>query len=144
MVFDHLKLVRRDVREVAKFRTFLLSVQAGEVMHAAVEHESDNSCCRREDGRTFRSSSHLPVRQTRFSRTSRLSCVVAAALFEQRRGQGHRLTIQHPRGRGSGLQHDVRGVGTPDSRSRFRIATFRDPTFARRKRGPAFRPGMAW
>jgi hypothetical protein len=51
MVFDHLKLVRRDVREVAKFRTFLLSVQAGEVMHAAVEHESDNSCCRREDWR---------------------------------------------------------------------------------------------
>jgi hypothetical protein len=31
IVFDHLKLVRRDVREVKKFRDLLLSAQPGAV-----------------------------------------------------------------------------------------------------------------
>jgi hypothetical protein len=37
--------------------------------------------------------------------------VSAAALFEQRRGRNHRLTIQHPLGRRGGLHHNARGIG---------------------------------
>jgi hypothetical protein len=48
LTLDHLKLGRRDVREVSKFRTWLLSAQAGTVEHAVVEHEEDGSCCRIE------------------------------------------------------------------------------------------------
>jgi hypothetical protein len=48
LTLDHLQLVRRDVREVSKLRTWLLSVQAGTVEHVVVLHEADNSCCRQE------------------------------------------------------------------------------------------------
>ena len=49
--FDHLKLVRRELREVKKFRDWLLSAQVGEVQAVAVLHEHNNCCCRREKWR---------------------------------------------------------------------------------------------
>jgi len=51
MQFDHLRLVRRDLREVARYRSFLLGIQRGEVAQASIIHEANNSCCRREPWR---------------------------------------------------------------------------------------------
>jgi hypothetical protein len=48
IVFDHLKLVRRDHREVARYRAWLLGIQTGELSQIRVEHEADKRCCRRE------------------------------------------------------------------------------------------------
>jgi hypothetical protein len=46
--FDHLKLVARDSRELARFRRRVLGGQPGDLERVVVLHEPDNSCCRRE------------------------------------------------------------------------------------------------
>jgi hypothetical protein len=47
--FDHLKLVRRDLREVTRYRRYLSGMAgAGCLAECMVEHEADDSCCRRE------------------------------------------------------------------------------------------------
>ncbi len=46
--FDHLKLVRRDPDELARFRRWVLSGQPGDLEHVAVLHDADGNCCRRE------------------------------------------------------------------------------------------------
>jgi hypothetical protein len=48
MIFDHLKLVRRDARELARFRAYLNRLQGGHAEAMVVEHEHDDSCCRAE------------------------------------------------------------------------------------------------
>ncbi len=48
LLFDHMKLVGRDLCEVARFSNWLLSTVAGEVSHVAIVHEDDGSCCERE------------------------------------------------------------------------------------------------
>lgn len=47
-IFDHMKLVRRELCEVSRFRDWILSAQAGELSHVAIVHEDDDSCCERE------------------------------------------------------------------------------------------------
>jgi hypothetical protein len=51
LTLDHLKLVRRDVREVKKLRTLLLSMAPGTVWNAIVLHEANGSCCKKEPWR---------------------------------------------------------------------------------------------
>lgn len=46
--FDHGKLVARDPRELARFRRWVLSGQAGHLDHAGIVHENDGRCCHRE------------------------------------------------------------------------------------------------
>jgi hypothetical protein len=46
--FDHLKLVKRDPRELARFRRWVLSGEPGRLENVAVVHESDHKCCKRE------------------------------------------------------------------------------------------------
>jgi hypothetical protein len=47
--FDHLKLVRRDLREVTRYRRYLSGMSgAGRLVEFMVEHEADDRCCRRE------------------------------------------------------------------------------------------------
>lgn len=46
--FDHLKLIRREPRELARFRRYLASIGRSEMTELAVMHEADNGCCRRE------------------------------------------------------------------------------------------------
>jgi hypothetical protein len=49
LTFDHLKLVQHDVREVKRFRDYLLRLQgSGTVEEMGVQHENDDSCCQRE------------------------------------------------------------------------------------------------
>jgi hypothetical protein len=48
LTFDHLRLVQRDPRELARYRRYLLGLQVGQLAHAAVAHENDCSCCQRE------------------------------------------------------------------------------------------------
>jgi hypothetical protein len=48
IVFDHEKLVKRKPTELARFRRWVLSGQAGELEQVIIEHENDHSCCRRE------------------------------------------------------------------------------------------------
>jgi hypothetical protein len=47
--FDHLKLARRKLTEVKRFRDWLLSASpGGELPGAALLHEHDGRCCRLE------------------------------------------------------------------------------------------------
>jgi hypothetical protein len=46
--FDHLKLVRRDLGEVARFSSWLRSATPGELCEVQVLHEHDGRCCRQE------------------------------------------------------------------------------------------------
>jgi hypothetical protein len=46
--FDHMRLVRRDVREVARYRRWLLEAAPGDVTQAKVVHRSDYRCCKKE------------------------------------------------------------------------------------------------
>jgi hypothetical protein len=62
LTLNHLKLVRRDLREVTRFRTWLLSAQAGAVEHADVLHEADGSCCRREHWHVTAATLALAIR----------------------------------------------------------------------------------
>ncbi len=48
ILFDHLKLIRGDLTELARFRGWLLGGSVGEVRPGGIMHEHDNSCCRRE------------------------------------------------------------------------------------------------
>ena len=48
LIFDHLKLVLRDNREMQRFRSVLMGAGIGVVQEFSIEHESDNSCCRKE------------------------------------------------------------------------------------------------
>jgi hypothetical protein len=49
MIFlDHMKLVGRQPREIKRLRKLLLEQQAGEVRGFTVEHEVDDSCCKKE------------------------------------------------------------------------------------------------
>jgi hypothetical protein len=48
VVFDHLKLARRNLTELARYRRFVLGCARGEVTEFAVEHEHDGRCCRVE------------------------------------------------------------------------------------------------
>jgi hypothetical protein len=49
LTFDHLKLVRRNPREMKRFRRWLMSMPAGQVAPGVnVVHEHDDSCCRVE------------------------------------------------------------------------------------------------
>jgi hypothetical protein len=48
IAFDHLRLVNRDPRELARFRGYLLGLSAGDVQDVQVLHEADDSCCARE------------------------------------------------------------------------------------------------
>ena len=52
---DHLKLVKRDWREVEKLRKILLNIEAGKVSEFAVLHEEDDKCCKKESwNQTYR------------------------------------------------------------------------------------------
>ncbi|HWG41339.1 MAG TPA: hypothetical protein VN688_01035 [Gemmataceae bacterium] len=46
--FDHLKLVRRQPTEMARFRRWLLEAQPGQYSELIILHERDGRCCRRE------------------------------------------------------------------------------------------------
>jgi hypothetical protein len=46
--FDHLRLVRRQPTEVARFRRYLLSAAPRELSELAIVHENDGRCCRLE------------------------------------------------------------------------------------------------
>lgn len=46
--FDHLKLTRRNAREVERFRRFVCGAPRGKLTHLGVMHEADGSCCRKE------------------------------------------------------------------------------------------------
>jgi hypothetical protein len=46
--FDHAKLVRRDPVELARFRRWVLSGQAGDLEAVAVVHDRDGRCCKSE------------------------------------------------------------------------------------------------
>lgn len=46
--FDHLKLTRRDRREVRRFRAWLASAETGNAIETMTLHEADGSCCRAE------------------------------------------------------------------------------------------------
>jgi hypothetical protein len=48
MFIDHMKLVGRQPREMKRLRRYLLGLQEGEEDPLEVEHEADDSCCRRE------------------------------------------------------------------------------------------------
>jgi hypothetical protein len=48
IVFDHLKLVRRNLTELARYRRFVLGATRGELTEIAIAHEHDNRCCRLE------------------------------------------------------------------------------------------------
>ncbi len=48
LTFDHLKLVKRDPVELARFREFLLGGQIGIWDEVKISHERNESCCRRE------------------------------------------------------------------------------------------------
>jgi hypothetical protein len=48
---DHLRLVRRQLTEVKRFRDVVLGTIPGEVREMRVMHEHDNSCCHREPWR---------------------------------------------------------------------------------------------
>jgi hypothetical protein len=48
MIFDHLKLVRRNDHELRRFRAYVSNLQGGHAEAMAVEHEHDDSCCREE------------------------------------------------------------------------------------------------
>jgi hypothetical protein len=45
LTFDHLKLIRGDLSELARYRRFLLGQMVGDVAEAAIAHEANNSCC---------------------------------------------------------------------------------------------------
>jgi hypothetical protein len=47
IIFDHMKLVNRQPREMKRFRKYLLERQA-ELEEIAIGHEADFSCCKRE------------------------------------------------------------------------------------------------
>jgi hypothetical protein len=47
-VFDHLKLVRRESREMARFRRWVLAAQLGELARVSVLHEHNGYCCKKE------------------------------------------------------------------------------------------------
>lgn len=46
--FDHAKLVRRDLAELARFRRWILGGQGGDLEAVAVVHDANGRCCRRE------------------------------------------------------------------------------------------------
>lgn len=46
--FDHKKLVARKICEVARMRTFLLSATKGTMDEIVIDHEADDSCCKKE------------------------------------------------------------------------------------------------
>jgi aspartate carbamoyltransferase catalytic subunit len=49
IVFDHLKLVHRDLAEVIRFRKFLQDSAGRTVpIEMTTMHEEDNSCCKQE------------------------------------------------------------------------------------------------
>ena len=48
ITFDHLRLVRRQPTEVARYRRLVLGAQPGKMSELAIEHENDGSCCRKE------------------------------------------------------------------------------------------------
>jgi hypothetical protein len=49
LTFDHLKLVRRDPRELQRLRSYLMQARPGEPLpDINILHEHNNSCCRRE------------------------------------------------------------------------------------------------
>jgi hypothetical protein len=48
VVFDHLKLARRDPVEVKRLRTFLMEGRVGVMREIGTAHEADGSCCRLE------------------------------------------------------------------------------------------------
>jgi hypothetical protein len=48
ITFDHLKLVRRNLTELHRYRRFVLGMTRGEVTEIAIEHEADNRCCKLE------------------------------------------------------------------------------------------------
>jgi hypothetical protein len=62
ITFDHLKLVRRQPTEVARFRRFLLSALPGDVTDVAILHEDDGRCCRRETWEATAEAIALAVR----------------------------------------------------------------------------------
>jgi hypothetical protein len=48
ITFDHQLLVNRDLRELARFRSYVLSIGKGEYSEATVAQEHNDSCCRKE------------------------------------------------------------------------------------------------
>jgi hypothetical protein len=48
IAFDHLKLARRNLSELKRFREWLMSAAPGEFDEVAVIHERDRRCCRKE------------------------------------------------------------------------------------------------
>jgi hypothetical protein len=60
--FDHLRLVKRQPTEVARFRRYLLSAMPGDLREVAVFHEDDGSCCRREQWHETASAIVLAVK----------------------------------------------------------------------------------
>lgn len=49
MIFDHLKLVQRDLAEVIRFRKFMEDAAGRTVaVEMTTMHEEDNSCCKQE------------------------------------------------------------------------------------------------
>ena len=47
ITFDHLKLARRNLTELHRYRRFVLGAARGELAEIAIEHEHDNRSCRR-------------------------------------------------------------------------------------------------
>jgi hypothetical protein len=48
ITFDHWKLVRRNLTELARYRRFVLGATQGELAESAIAHEADYRCCRLE------------------------------------------------------------------------------------------------
>lgn len=48
ITFDHPKLVRRQPREMKKFRRWLLGIQSGDIGEVLVLHDANGDCCRQE------------------------------------------------------------------------------------------------
>ena len=51
ITFDHWRLVRRDLRELKKFRDWLMAAQPRIITGVVVTHLSNRRCCRKEKWR---------------------------------------------------------------------------------------------
>jgi hypothetical protein len=49
ITFDHWRLVKRNPRELRKFRSWVLSARPGEISRVRVAHEANGKCCRKEE-----------------------------------------------------------------------------------------------